>query len=103
MRLYSGKRPIMFYQPGDESMKFKTFTNGDRVRIFYPDGHCEWMTFGKGEQGERFEFNEPPCWYYHLRNKTGKAKPSNMKEALAFARKFDKNMDFPAMELLGEL
>jgi hypothetical protein len=91
---FSGKRPVMFYQEGHGVLG--GYTNGPRIRIFYPNGKSEWASLSYPNY-PYFEFNCKPCWINEERP------PENIKEAIEQVNLFDKQEGFKRMIFLGEL
>ena len=107
---FSGKRPVMFYQPGKEGQE-TDLVHGSRIRIFYPDGDIEWGTLANlgGMSLDTYWFRESPCYLeVKILREDGSSKfvdfkPDDMKHAIRVATEFDQKEGFPKMEFLGEL
>lgn len=108
---FSGKRPVMFYQPGRKDHN-DDLVYGQRIRIFYPDGKIEWGTFWEPYKGcsSNYWFKEDACFlqkvqYDPITNERSfyYLEPENIQEAIELAEDYDKRMLFPKMKFLGEL
>jgi hypothetical protein len=103
----SGKRPAMFMQwagTGIENDDRKSFgvIFGHRIRIVYPDGKIEWMSFETLKTTDQYVFNRPPCYIkdgaYSIPNP-----PTTFNEAMCVISDYDRQYGFEPMEFIGEI
>ena len=90
---FSGKRPVMFYQPGSNDNS-SSYLYGPRIRIFYPNGNVEWCSLA----GPSFTFDDEPCWFIIVPKRS-----RTMTLAIDAANRYDVNSTFPPMQFMGEL
>jgi hypothetical protein len=90
------KRPRLYYQEA-----YDTLLLGGRIRIIYPDGLCEWLSWGNPEH------IYAPCWAaikpynFYATDEYGKCKSG--RAALKRMRVYDYIQGWPPADFLGEL
>lgn len=96
---YSGKRPVMFYQAGNDDVDSIC---GPRIRIFYPDGFSEWGSLKFFCHPDHW-FKDPPCYLLVDGVMPNYKYKNGIHIAIKAAKDFDKRQGFKPMQFLGEL
>lgn len=92
-KLYSGKRPVMFYQTDDG------IGDWDRIRIFYPGERCEFEYLNSDFVGNisSYCFGAIPCW---IDDKY----PYSIEHSIRLCEDYMKNnFGYPKQEFICEL
>ena len=85
----------------DDRDKFGLIT-GHRLRLVYPDGKIEWMSFETLKVSDVYVFNRPPCYIEENGWKT-KNPPNTFNQAMCVIADYDRQYGFKPMEFIGEI
>ena len=101
------ERPIMVYQHGRDGDE-DSYTEGPRIRIFYPDGRVQWISIR--DLHEYYESYEKPHMRQFYTDKGWKKscfiRPGlqvSIQVSLEIAEMYDETQGFERMEFLGYL
>jgi hypothetical protein len=103
----SGTRPAMFYQ--EAAIKFGSpllkpdALIADRIRIVYPNGKIEWLSFEVFNKDGYYAWGKEPCYIGDRECYGVKNKPRTFKQAMDLIAIYDKGYEWEPMEFLGEL